>query len=84
LVISCVVFSEDGRRNGVDLVDELEGRVPVILVSEFPDAILRKIPGYPPSGVPVLRQPVDLSALEREIRKAIGREDESDAKGAAP
>lgn len=81
LVISRVVFAEDGRRNGVDLANELKGRVPVILLTEFPDAILRKIPGYPPIGVPVLRQPVDLNALEREISRAIGRGDENEKKG---
>jgi DNA-binding response OmpR family regulator len=81
LVISRVVFAEDGRRNGVDLANELGGRVPIILLTEFPDAILRKIPGYPPIGVPVLRQPVDLNALEREIRRAIRREGESETKG---
>jgi len=78
LVISRVVFAEDGRRNGVDLANELRGRVPVILLTEFSDAILRKIPGYPPIGVPVLRQPVDLNALEGEISRAIGREGESE------
>ena len=72
LVVSRVVFSEDGRMNGLDLANDLHGRVPVVLTTEFSDAILDKIPGYPPSDVPVLRQPLDLDALETEIRKAIG------------
>ena len=62
----------------MDLANELRGRMPVILLTEFSDAILRKIPGYPPIGVPVLRQPVDLNALEREISRAIGGEGESE------
>jgi DNA-binding NtrC family response regulator len=75
LLISRVVFAEEGRMNGVDLVNDLNGRVRIILTTEFSDAILHMIPGYPPSGVPVLRPPLDLDALETEIRKAIGRED---------
>ena len=79
LGVSRVVFSEDGRMNGLDLANDLHGRVPVVLTTEFSDAILDKIPGYPPSDVPVLRQPLDLDALETEIRKAIGGEEASEA-----
>ena len=79
LVVSRVVFSEDGRMNGLDLANDLHGRVPVVLTTEFSDAILDKIPGYPPSDVPVLRQPLDLDALETEIRKAIGGAEASEA-----
>jgi len=53
------------------------------LTTEFSDAILQMIPGYPPRDVPVLRPPLDLDALEAEIRKAIGREDASNASDAA-
>jgi DNA-binding NtrC family response regulator len=79
LVISRVVFAEDGRMNGLDLANDLHGRIPVVLTTEFSDAILHKIPGYPPIDVPVLRPPLDLDALEREIRKAIGGEEASEA-----
>ena len=71
LVISRVVFPDEGRMNGVELVNELNGRVRVILTTEFSDAILQMIPGYPPSDVPVLRKPLGLDALEGEIRKAV-------------
>jgi len=72
LVISRVVFPDEGRMNGVELVNELNGCVRVILTTEFSDAMLQMIPGYPPSDVPVLRQPLDFDTLEREIRKALG------------
>jgi CheY-like chemotaxis protein len=83
LVISRVVFAEEGRMNGVDLVNDLNGRVRIILTTEFSDAILHMIPGYPPSGVPVLKHPSDLDALETEIREAIGRDGASNASDAA-
>jgi len=83
LLISRVVFAEEGRMNGMDLVNDLNGRVRIILTTEFSDAILQMIPGYPPRDVPVLRPPLDLDALEAEIRKAIGREDASNASDAA-
>jgi hypothetical protein len=72
LVISRIVFAEEGRMNGVDLAHDLSGCVPVILTTEFSDAILNNISGFPPGGVPVLRPPLALDALETEIRKAIG------------
>ena len=72
LVISRIVFAEEGRMNGVDLVNELNGSVRVILTTEFSDAILNNISGFPPDDVPILRSPLDLDALETEIRKAIG------------
>ena len=83
LLISRVVFADEGRMNGVDLVNDLNGRVRIILTTEFSDAILQMIPGYPPSGVPVLRQPLDLNALETEIRKTFAGEDASNASDAA-
>ena len=83
LVISRVVFAAEGRMNGVDLVNDLKGRVRVILTTEFSDAILHMIPGYPPTDVPVLKQPLVLDALETEIRKAIGSEDADKASDAA-
>jgi DNA-binding NtrC family response regulator len=82
LVISRVVFAEEGRMNGMDLVNDLNGCVRVILTTEFSDAILHMIPGYPPSGVPVLKQPLGLDALEAEIRRAIGGEDAGNASDA--
>ena len=82
LVISRVVFAAEGRMNGVDLVNDLKGRVRVILTTEFSDAILQMIPGYPPTDVPVLKQPLVLDALETEIRKAIGSEDAGKASDA--
>ena len=83
LVISRVVFAEEGRMNGMDLVTDLNGHVRVILTTEFSDAILQMIPGYPPSDVPVLRQPLDLDALEAEIRKTFGGEDAGNASDTA-
>ena len=43
LVISRIVFAEEGRMNGVDLAHDLSGCVPVILTTEFSDAILNNI-----------------------------------------
>jgi CheY-like chemotaxis protein len=83
LLISRVVFAEEGRMNGVDLVNDLNGRVRIILATEFSDAILHMIPGYPPRDVPLLRLPLDLDALETEIRKAIGGKDAGTTSDAA-
>lgn len=69
VVISRVVFRYG--INGVELAQRLQSlKTPpqVVLITTYQTERLRKIPGYPPPNVPVLRKPV----MVEELVKLVG------------
>lgn len=72
LVISRVVFRYG--INGVELTQRLQAlkKPPqVVLITTYQVERLRRIPGYPPPGVPVLRKPIMTEELVKLVSSIV-------------
>jgi DNA-binding response OmpR family regulator len=74
LVISRVLFRYG--ITGVELAHRLESLAQpprVLLITNFANDLLRKIPGFPPAGVPVLRKPIMSDELLKTVSTMVSR-----------